>query len=191
MGLGASFLTSVGLRRCRRPLGLPHLIDILVQHVGTLIIPRLQTRAGIDDSQVVHGIDGHALERLIVTGKPAAEDLRGHGPERLLGAGVLQHPRVDCITLDQDVEDRRRIDRGIDQSGILGGNDGFRHGEARLLQLLLDLLGNGRRRGFHDFLGLFLGGLLFLGRLALGLVFLRGVGLGGLLLRRGQGLSPS
>ena len=173
-GLGRLGLGRFGLGRLGRrglPLRLPHLLDVLVQDVGALVIPRLEARAGVDDPDIRLGIDRHAVQ-LAITGEPAAEDLGTDRPVRLLGGGVFQGFRIDRVSLDQDVENRRRIDRGIDQAGVLGGHDGLGHGMAGLLQLLLDLLGNGRSRGFDGLLGLLLGGLLLLRRFGLGFLLL-------------------
>ena len=95
----------------------------------------------------------------------------------LLGCRVLQGPQVSRPTGDQDVEDRRRVDRRFDQPGVLGGDDRFGDGLARGLDLGLDLRRDRRQRRLGRLGGLFLG-VIFLGRLGLGRVRLGGVGLG-------------
>src|SRR5581483_9404956 len=93
-----------------------------------------------------------------------------------------------------DVEDRRRVDGGVHQAGVLGGDDRLGHGLARGVVLLLDLGrdGLGRAQRLHrGRRGRLLGRVLAVGRgLVLRLAGVLVLGLVGLALgggRRGLG----
>src|SRR5207302_3560349 len=79
-----------------------------------------QALGGLGDPDVLLGRDA---VHLAVAGEPGAEDL---GADADLGAVVLlvlELPGVDGATRDQDVEDGRWVDRGLDEPGVLGGDD--------------------------------------------------------------------
>ena len=157
-GAGAGLVASAGLAAsflARRAWSAD--LDVLLKDLLALVVPLLQPRVGIHDPHVFHVVDSI---HLAVTRKPGAEYLWTH-PERLR---AFEYAQISRPPIDQHVEDRRRIDRRFDQTGVLRGDDCLRHGLAGRVDLRLHLGRDRRKRR-----------LGCLGRLRLAQVFLGGV----------------
>src|SRR5262249_19564476 len=142
--------------------------------------------------------DERLVRRLLaVAGEPGAEDLGADADLEVgLADGLLQLAVVGGAAGDEDVEDRRRVDRRLDQPGLLGGDDRLGDRLAGRLELVGDLGRDARQRllgrgGRLAGLGgvllgvVLLGVVLGLGVILLGIVLglgivLLGVVLGGL-----------
>src|SRR5690606_11525844 len=108
-------------------------VEVGAEDLGALVVEVLEALAGLGDADV--GLGGQALGRLGVAGEVGGERLGADQADVGLGVvlGRLQRRLVGGAAGHEDLQHRRRVEVGLHQPGLLGGDDQLGDGLQRRL----------------------------------------------------------